>query len=181
MTRRSLLDAAVKANCNVRLCTRFVNAIKDAQDRVFGMKRKAQDSTRRRDMVQVTISSTGRGSCVFIGRCTEDAARRPDFRRRNHWPSCTPVYSGCYAVMTHAKLTDTDLTMADFDDVNLGNACFHNVNLSGVIIFDANLSRLTDTGANLSDVQIQDADLTGLQINGILVADLCDAYEKSKS
>jgi hypothetical protein len=32
----------------------------------------------------------------------------------------------------------------------------------------------------LADAEIRDADLTGMRINGILVTDLFDAYEKAK-
>lgn len=83
-----------------------------------------------------------------------------------------------YAVMTSARFTDTNLNAATFRDVSLANAQFDDVNLSGAVISNANLSRLTITGVTFAHSDIQDADLTGMRINGVLVSELFDAYER---
>lgn len=86
-----------------------------------------------------------------------------------------------FAVMSDAKFTDTNLKDADFDDVNLGDARFNNINFSGTKITNANLSNVSISGATLENLDISNANLTGMKINGVLVSDLFDAFEKSKS
>ncbi len=74
-----------------------------------------------------------------------------------------------YANLTGATFADTNLARAMFDDVNLADATFNNVNLAGVVVTDA----------NLTNASISNANLTGMKINGILVTDLLDAYNRA--
>lgn len=73
-----------------------------------------------------------------------------------------------YAVLSDATFSDTNLVRASFDDVNLGAARFHNINLQ-CATFD---------NINFSNARITNANLTGMTINGILVSDLLEAYQK---
>jgi uncharacterized protein YjbI with pentapeptide repeats len=106
--------------------------------------------------------------------------RRADMSGTN-FDGVNLAHARFYAVMTSAKFTDTDLNAADFDDVNLADSRFNNVNLSGVAITNANLSRSIISGVTLAHSDIKDADLTGMRINGVLVSDLFDAYERERS
>jgi len=73
-----------------------------------------------------------------------------------------------FAVLSDARFSDTNLARADFDDVNLSEARFHNINLQ----------KASFDNINFSNVSISNANLQGMTINGILVSDLLEAYEK---
>ena len=75
-----------------------------------------------------------------------------------------------FAVLSKAQFNDTNLAEAQFHDVNLGNADFNDVNLSAAVF----------QNINFSDASISNANLTGMRINGVLVSDLFEAYEKSQ-
>lgn len=61
---RILLDAAVEAGCGLRLGTRCVGVVKDAQGRVSGVVLETADGTRKHVTASVTIGADGRLSKV---------------------------------------------------------------------------------------------------------------------
>ena len=84
-----------------------------------------------------------------------------------------------FAVMTGAKFMDTNLAGADFNDVNLSDSNFFNINLSKTTISNANLSQVKISGVTLENAEISDANMSGMRINGVLVTDLFEAYDKA--
>lgn len=120
------------------------------------------------------------------------------------------VHRSHNADLTGATFTDVTLAGSRFDDVNLSEAAFTNVSLAGAAVTDANLTGATITRSNLTgmtftdvklaggrfeDVNLSqvvftnvnlagaattDANLSGMTINGVLVSDLIQAYERQK-
>lgn len=50
--------------------------------------------------------------------------------------------------------------------------------MQGIVFDDVNMSEVTITNANLTNCRIDDANLTGMTINGVLVSELFEAYNK---
>ncbi len=125
--------------------------------------------------------STGNSSNPFDGPQLQNTAyQRADMTGAN-FDGVNLANARFFAVLTEAVFTDTNLSEADFDDVNLSKSRFHNINLSESSITNANLSGLKISGVTLAGTEIRDADLTAMRINGVLVTDLFDAYEKQNS
>jgi uncharacterized protein YjbI with pentapeptide repeats len=89
--------------------------------------------------------------------------------------------------------TEAGRDTLDIDTMDLCGSRFTRVNLSGTVlrdvvltqtqIDDANMTGLrvmggTIANANLRDLQIIDADMTGMTLNGVLVSDLFQKWEK---
>ena len=72
------------------------------------------------------------------------------------------------SVIAESRFAKTGLARSTFDDVNLKGAAFINVNLADVTFADVNLTNVSITNANL----------TGMTINGILVYDMIEAYQR---
>lgn len=85
-----------------------------------------------------------------------------------------------YAKLNNARFEGSIMAAVAFDDVNLQEASFENINLSSSTFHDINFSNTRISYANLSGVQISDVNLEGMTIDGILVSDLLNAYEKLK-
>jgi len=84
-----------------------------------------------------------------------------------------------WAVIKGARFTDSNLDSCKFDDVNLSGSVYENVNLSNATFNNINFSGVTLSNLNLSNTEITDANLDGMKINGVLVTDLLDNYDKT--
>ena len=82
------------------------------------------------------------------------------------------IKCGTY-IVEHAKLTGSHFT-----DVCLGDAKFENVSLANSKFHDVNMSNACLDYINMANVEITDSNIKGMKINGILVQDLLDAYNK---
>jgi uncharacterized protein YjbI with pentapeptide repeats len=71
-----------------------------------------------------------------------------------------------------------DLTGSSFTDVKLENAQFQNVNLHQGSFTNVRLSGAAFYNVNLSEASIANSNLTGMKINGVLVSDLIQAYQR---
>ena len=85
-----------------------------------------------------------------------------------------------WTVLKNAKFTDSNLESCEFNDVNLSNSVYENINLSNTTFNNINMSNVTFSNLNLTDAEIRDANLQGMKINGVLISDLFDAYEKQQ-
>ena len=81
--------------------------------------------------------------------------------------SSAPLKYQC-ASLAGAQFLDVNLEAARFEDVNLRSASFENVALVGATFKDINFSHAS----------IGDSCLEGMKINGILVTELLDLYDK---
>lgn len=84
-----------------------------------------------------------------------------------------------WAVIERAQFTDSNLAACKFDDVNLSGSTYENVNLSNSTFNNINFSNVSLSNLNLSNTEITDANLDGMKINGVLVTEMLDIYEKN--
>jgi len=96
--------------------------------------------------------------------------------------------------MKSVKITNANLSDLEIEGAQLGGAFIHNVGMppAGHPLYDATakqralrfedcyLANTTITNCNLSGIVIDDCNVTGMKINGILLEDLLDAYNKGK-
>jgi uncharacterized protein YjbI with pentapeptide repeats len=75
-------------------------------------------------------------------------------------------------------LRDVVLTQTQIDDANMTGLRVDNTDLSGSQFTNVSLMGGTIANANLRDLQIIDADMTGMTLNGVLVSDLFQKWEK---
>jgi uncharacterized protein YjbI with pentapeptide repeats len=75
-----------------------------------------------------------------------------------------------HATIDGSRFADVGMANAEFDDINLSGARFHNVNLTGARFDDA----------NMTNVEIINASLVGTTINGVLVTELFEVYERAR-
>ena len=76
-----------------------------------------------------------------------------------------------FAVLNKALFRSSNMTSAEFHDVNLSYADFDDVNISNARI----------NNANLRGLEITDSMLDGMKINGILVSDLIELFQTTKT
>ncbi len=84
-----------------------------------------------------------------------------------------------WAVLRKAEFKDCNMESAIFDDVNLSGSSYENINLSGTTFNNINMSGVSFSNLNMANVDISNANMDGMKINGVLVTDLFDAYEKA--
>jgi len=106
--------------------------------------------------------------------------------------------------MTNVKITNANLSDLEIEGAQIGGAYIHNIggppeghpmydpnfkqrpvvfedcNLQGSSIINCYLKRVSISNCNLSEVSISDCNLSGMLINGILVEDLLEKYNKDK-
>jgi len=96
--------------------------------------------------------------------------------------------------MKSVKITNANLSDLEIEGAQLGGAFIHNVGMPpvGHPLYDATakqrplrfedcyLADSTIPNCNLSGIVIDDCNVTGMKINGILLEDLLDAYNKGK-
>ncbi|MGO2232601.1 hypothetical protein B6N13_03595 [Marinomonas sp. UCMA 3892] len=80
--------------------------------------------------------------------------------------------------LKNAKFSDSNLEACAFDDVNLSHSTYENINLSCSKFNNVNMSNTSFTNLNLENTEISNANLLGMKINGVLVSDLFEAYER---
>ncbi|MFK8075715.1 MAG: pentapeptide repeat-containing protein [Granulosicoccus sp.] len=85
-----------------------------------------------------------------------------------------------WAVVEEGRFNDSNLRKSTFNDVNLEESIYENVNLNGARYNNVNLANSSFSNLNLSNVEISDANLQGTRINGVLVSELFEAWEKSR-
>ena len=90
----------------------------------------------------------------------------------------------CGSKLTRVQLSDSEIRMAKlmrmvFDDVNMTELSIHNANMTDARISNVNMTGAVIEQATLKNLAIRDADLTGMTINGILVSDLLENWEKA--
>ncbi len=84
-----------------------------------------------------------------------------------------------WVVLKNAKFSDSNLESCTFDDVDLSHSTYENINLSNSKFNNINMSNASFTNLSLENADISNANLIGMKINGVLVSDLFEAYEKS--
>ena len=97
---------------------------------------------------------------------------------QTHFNAVNLSHARFWAVLECASFQDTNLRLAKFDDVNLAESTYENVNLSGAKYNNVNLAGASFSNLNLSNVEIKDANLEGMTIDGVLVSDMFEAWQK---
>ncbi len=85
------------------------------------------------------------------------------------------------AVIDDSRFDDVGMARTEFDNVNLADAKFNNINMSGATFHGIELQNATFTHVGLNNVELSDCTLEGTRIDGILVADLLEAYMEKQA
>ena len=85
------------------------------------------------------------------------------------------------AMIDDSVFDDVSMTKVSFNNVNLTDAKFRNINMSSTDFFGIEFRNAKFKAVGLDNVDISDCTLEGTRINGILVTELLDAYEKQQT
>ncbi|MBK6877477.1 MAG: pentapeptide repeat-containing protein [Ignavibacteria bacterium] len=76
------------------------------------------------------------------------------------------------------EIIEKSIPSSKFDDVNLEGTTFNNINLKNSIFTDINFENTKISNVNMANVELSDCNLSGMTIEGILVLDMFEAYNK---
>lgn len=85
------------------------------------------------------------------------------------------------AMIDSSEFDNVSMTNVSFNNVALTGSKFRNINMSNTDFYGIEFQNAKFKAVGLNNVEISECTLEGTRINGVLVSDLFDAYEKQQA